>query len=141
MPPDVETAYISHYVVYMAETEGRMGLQALGQVPVGTNELGFDELVLGEWRYWFVHWRNADDTSEAHSGPLEIRDMTTTEHARPVSASAAWDQVTGLTFVDDDVRRGWIGSPDGITWTAPENTSWVLRLASSHRWYKRMGWT
>ena len=65
MPPDVDTAYISHYVVYMAETEGRMGLQALGQVPVGTNELGFDELVLGEWRYWFVHWRNGRSASSA----------------------------------------------------------------------------
>ena len=32
--------------------------------------------------------------------------MTTTEHATPVSASAAWDQVTGLTVIDDDVHHG-----------------------------------
>jgi hypothetical protein len=126
--PEVDTAYVSHYIVYMAEDEARTGLQVLGQVPVGTNELGFDELVFGEWRYWFVHWRDADDISEAHAGPLEIRDMTTTEHVRPVLASAAWDQVSDLTFVDDDVRRGWVGSPDGITWTAPANRTWVDRF-------------
>ena len=70
---EVDSAYISHYVANNAENKGRTSLRALGQVPVGIKDFGFDELALGKGRDWFTRWQNSEDTPEAHSERLEIR--------------------------------------------------------------------
>ena len=115
----------------MARGQGRQGLGLRKQLAAAGLDTRHSECqesgttgshTCRECHYWVSLWQNADDTSEAHSGILEIRDWTTKE---PGSSSAAWVQVAGLMVRDDVVRSVEFDSSRRHHWMAPDNTSWA----------------